>query len=160
MRRILVPLALLAAPIITGAVGAVASANAKEFYAALDKPSWAPPPWLFGPVWSALYLMMGVAAVLVWRARSEDRGTRHALILFLSHLVINGLWSWLFFHWRLAAGSIADITLLWLMVAALTFWFFRLRPISGWLLTPYLAWVTFATALNVAIVQRNPDLLR
>ena len=99
-------------------------------------------------------------ALLVWRTRSEKWATRNVLFFFLSHLVINGLWSWMFFHWRLAAGSIADIAALWLMVALLTLSFFRLRPISGWLLTPYLGWVTFAAALNVAIVQRNPGLFR
>jgi tryptophan-rich sensory protein len=149
---------LIGAPLLTGAIGAIASVSAPSFYAVLARPTWAPPASLFGPVWTTLYVVMGVAAFLVWRARGWA-GARGALVLFLAQLVINGLWSWLFFHWRLGTASIADIVLLWLMVAILAFWFWRLRPISGALLLPYLAWVTFAAFLNVATVRLNPNLL-
>ena len=81
------------------AVGSVASANAQGFYQQLDKPSWAPPPWLFGPVWSVLYLLMGIAAWLVWRDRGFA-GARNALTLFVVQLAANALWTWLFFAWR------------------------------------------------------------
>lgn len=147
-------LLLFGAPILTGAAGALATMRAPSFYAALVKPSWAPPPSLFGPVWTALYLLMGVAAFLVWRRH----GWNGALLLFLVQLVPNGLWSWLFFRWQLGAASIADIALLWVMIAALIVWFFRLRPLSAALLLPYLAWVTFAAALNIAIVRATPSL--
>lgn len=147
---------LIGAPLLAGAIGAIASVDAQTFYGQLVRPSWAPPPWLFGPVWTALYLLMGVAAFLVWRAA----GWQLALTFFLVHLAFNALWSWLFFHWRLGAGSIAEIVLLWLMVAALAVLFGRVRGVAGLLIAPYLAWVTFATALNIAIVRLNPALFR
>lgn len=146
-------------PIAAGALGAVASASAPEFYAALAKPSWAPPSWLFGPVWTVLYLMMGLAAGLAWRAKGWS-GARGPLTLFLLHLPVNALWSWLFFHWRLGAASVADIALLWLMLAALVVLFLRIHRLAGALLVPYLIWVTYASALNIALWQANGELLR
>ena len=147
-------LLLFGAPIVTGAAGALATVRAPAFYQALVKPSWAPPPSLFGPVWTALYLLMGIAAFLVWRRH----GWNGALVLFLVQLVPNALWSWLFFRWQLGAASIADIALLWVMIVVLEVWFSRLRVLSAVLLLPYLAWVTFATALNIAIVRATPSL--
>jgi tryptophan-rich sensory protein len=144
---------------MAGAVGAIASANAGVFYAALAKPVWAPPAWLFGPVWSALYVLMGVAAWLVWRLRPErdaDRDVRRrGLTLFVVQLGLNALWTWLFFAWRQGALAFGLIVVLWLAIA-ITIWLFsRLRPLAAWLLTPYLGWVSFATALTWAIWQRN-----
>jgi translocator protein len=152
MKPSLAILILIGAPILAAAIGGVGSVTAPSFYKELARPAWAPPPSLFGPVWTALYLMMGIAAFLVWRAH----GWNGALTLFLVHLIVNTLWSWLFFRWGSGVGSLADIAVLWLLVLILTIWFFRLRPIAGWLLVPYLAWVTFASALNFAIVRMSP----
>ncbi len=159
MKTAIAVLILIGGPILTGAAGGIASLDAPSFYAGLTKPSWAPPPSLFGPVWSVLYLLMGIAAFAVWRQHGWS-GAAGALTLFGVHLVVNGLWSWLFFHWRLGSGASADIVVLWIMVSALLIWFFRLRPAAGWLLVPYLLWVTFAAALNFAIVRANPSLFR
>jgi tryptophan-rich sensory protein len=140
------------------AVGGVASANAADFYQQLVRPGWAPPPWLFGPVWSVLYLMMGIAAFLVWRERGF-RGARAALTLFIVQLAVNGLWSWLFFAWRRGALAFGEILLLWVLIAATIVAFWRVKPLAGALLIPYLLWVSFATALTWAVWRLNPGLL-
>jgi benzodiazapine receptor len=148
---------------VAGAVGAIASRDAGDFYGALVKPTWAPPGWLFGPVWSALYVLMGVAAWLVWRARPvapADRATRRrGLALFVGQLALNALWTWLFFAWRQGAFALGEIALLWLAVAITTWHFGRVRPLAAWCLVPYLGWVSFATALTWAVWQRNPGQL-
>lgn len=145
----------IALPVIAGGIGAVASASAPVFYRQLVQPSWAPPPSVFGPVWTTLYLLMGVAAFLVWRAR----GWSAILTFFVVHLAFNALWSWLFFAWHLGAVSAIDIVVLWMMIAALVVAFWRVRSLAGALLVPYLAWVTFATALNFTLWRLNPTLL-
>ena len=142
----------------TGAIGAIASVNAKEFYAQLAKPAWAPPAALFGPVWTALYCLMGIAAWLVWR-RGGFAPARNALLLFIVQLGVNALWSWLFFVWHLGAMSFAEVLGLWMLIIATLVAFWRISPVSGLLLVPYLAWVSFAAALNFSTWRLNPGLL-
>jgi translocator protein len=139
-------------------IGAFASANAPEFYAELVRPAWSPPAWAFGPVWTLLYLLMAIAAWLVWRERGF-RGAPIALSLFLIQLALNALWSWLFFAWHLGAMSSVEIVVLWALILATTIAFWRIRPLAGGLLVPYLAWVSFATLLCFAIWRLNPELL-
>lgn len=148
----------LLASFAAAAVGGVASGNAAGFYQQLAKPAWAPPPWLFGPVWSVLYLLMGIAAWLVWRERGFA-GARAALTLFVAQLAANALWTWLFFAWRRGALAFGEILLLWLLIAATIAAFWRVRPVAGALLLPYLLWVSFATALTFAVWRMNPGLL-
>ncbi len=140
------------------AAGGLASARAGAFYAELMRPEWAPPAWLFGPVWSTLYVFMGVAAWLVWRARGFA-GARAALLLFIAQLGANALWTWLFFVWRLGALAFADIVVLWALIAATIVLFWRVSRVAAALLVPYLAWVSFATALTYAVWRLNPTLL-
>lgn len=140
------------------AMGALASANAPEFYSALARPSWAPPPWVFGPVWSALYALMAVSVWLVWRLRGFT-GARIALSLFVVQLAANALWSWLFFAWRQGALAVAEVVILWCLVAATVVAFQRIRVSAAVLLYPYLAWCTFAAALTFAVWRLNPGLL-
>lgn len=139
-------------------IGALASTNAPDFYQQLARPSWSPPAWLFGPVWTALYTLMAIAAWLVWR-QDGFRHARGALFLFLFQLALNALWSWLFFVWRFGALAFFEILGLWVLVLWTMVAFWRVRPVAGVLLVPYLAWVTFASALAYAIWQRNPSLL-
>ncbi len=139
-------------------VGAVASFQAKAFYGLLIQPLWAPPPWLFGPVWTALYTMMAIAAWLVWRSGGVQ-ANRNALMLFLIQLAFNALWSWLFFAWQLGAWAFADIILLWVLIVATLVAFWRVSKPAGALLIPYLLWVCFAGALNYALWQLNPQIL-
>jgi tryptophan-rich sensory protein len=143
---------------LVAAVGAAASLQAGTFYAQLLRPDWAPPAAVFGPVWTILYAMMAVAAWLVWHRR-EARLARIGLALFVLQLLLNALWSWLFFGWKQGALSFLDIVVLWASIAATLVLFWRVRPSAGLLLVPYLAWVTFASALNYTIWQLNPSLL-
>jgi len=139
------------------AVGAVATSSAGAFYQQLNRPDWAPPSSVFGPVWTALYLLMGIAAWLVWRERGFG-GARAALSLFLVQLALNGLWSWLFFAWQRGAWALGEVLVLWVVILATLVAFWRVRPLAGLLLVPYLAWVSFATALTYALLQNNPVL--
>jgi benzodiazapine receptor len=141
-----------------GAIGAIASADAPRFYGSLTQPTWAPPSQVFGPVWTCLYLLMAVAAWLVWRERGWARA-RGALGLFVLQLALNALWSWLFFGWRLGGLAFADILVLVALIVATLAAFARIRRLAAWLLVPYLAWVIFAAALNFSAWQRNPQLL-
>lgn len=150
--------AWLAICFVAAAIGAVASIDAGPFYTGLLRPDWAPPPMLFGPVWSLLYALMGIAAWLVWRIGSF-RAARSALSLFLLQLAVNALWSWLFFGWHLGALAFADVLILWGLIVATMVSFWRLSPWSGALFIPYLLWVTFAAALNYSVWQLNPQTL-
>lgn len=138
--------------------GSVASRRSQEFYGTLIRPEWAPPPEVFGPVWTVLYLLMAVAAWLVWKRGGFARaGT--ALGLYLVQLVANALWSWLFFAWRMGAAAFVDIVLLWLLVAATIVAFWRHSRLAAALLLPYLAWISYAAALNLRLWQLNPGTL-
>ncbi len=148
----------LAATFAAAAAGGLASAGAGAFYAQLARPAWAPPGWLFGPVWSVLYPMMAVAAWLAWRA-SPGPAVRPALLLYGAQLAANALWSWLFFAGRQGGWALAEVLLLWVLVLATTVAFWRLRRLAGLLLLPYLAWAGFAGALNFALWRANPGLL-
>ena len=140
------------------AVGGFASAGAGEFYRELVRPSWAPPGWLFGPVWSVLYLLMGVAAWLVWRARGFT-GARSALLLFVVQLAANALWTWLFFVLRQGGLAFAEILVLWALILVTMGLFWRVSRAAATLLLPYLAWVSFASVLTLATWRLNPELL-
>lgn len=140
------------------AIGAFASIDAKEFYGSLVQPDWAPHASLFGPVWIVLYALMGIAAWQVWRAGGFIRNG-NALSLFITQLGLNALWSWLFFAWHQGAWAFANIILLWLMILAVVLDFWRVRPLAGALLLPYLAWVSFAAALSFEVWQLNPGAL-
>ena len=148
----------LLASFATGAIGGFASINAASFYGKLVQPSWAPPAWLFGPVWSVLFILMGVSAWLVWREHGF-RGAGAALTLYAAQLVANALWTWLFFAWQLGAIALAEIALLWVLIAAAITMFWRLHRLAAILLVPYLAWVSFAAALNFALWRLNPAVL-
>lgn len=150
--------AWLAASFVAAAIGAAASVEAGAFYAQLARPEWAPPGSVFGPVWTVLYALMGVAAWLAWRV-GGFRAARSAFLLFLAQLAVNALWSWLFFGWQRGALAFIDILLLWALIAATIAGFWRLRPLAGALLLPYLLWVSFAAALNYSVWQLNPQLL-
>ena len=157
-KQILGLLAWLAICFLASGIGVAASLGAASFYGQLVQPSWAPPPSVFGPVWTILYALMGLAAWLVWRA-GGFRANRSALTLFLVQLAVNALWSWLFFAWHRGALAFADIALLWLLIVVTLVSFWRVRPLAGALLIPYLLWVSFAAALNFSVWQLNPQML-
>ena len=143
---------------MVAAIGAVASVQAKTFYGQLVQPAWAPHPYLFGPVWSVLYLLMAVAAWLVWR-QGGFAAQRIPLTLFVFQLAPNALWSWLFFAWQMGGLAFADILLLCLLIVVTIWQFARVSPLAAGLLAPYLVWVSFASALNLSLWQLNPQVL-
>ncbi|HVE54851.1 MAG TPA: TspO/MBR family protein [Ramlibacter sp.] len=147
----------LAVAFVAAGIGAIASAQAASFYAQLARPAWAPPASVFGPVWTALYALMGIAAWLAWREKDKPRAP--ALALFVVQLVANALWSWFFFRWHMGAAAFADVLLLLLLIVATVMLFWRLRRLAALLLLPYLAWVAFASALTWSVWRANPPLL-
>ena len=157
-RQVLGLLGWLVLTFAAAAVGAYASASAGLFYQQLARPDWAPPGWLFAPVWTALYLMMAGAAWLVWRSHGW-RGAGPALALFIAQLLANALWTWLYFVWHQGALALAEVLLLWALIGATLLQFWRFNRLAGALLIPYLAWVTFASALTFSTWQLNPRLL-
>ena len=148
----------LAICFLAAAIGAAASVQADTFYAQLIQPDWAPPAAVFGPVWTILYALMAIAAWLVWKARNSPMA-RMGLFVFFLQLALNTLWSWLFFRWHLGALAFVDILVLWALIVATLVMFWRVRPLAGVLLVPYLLWVSFAAALNYSIWQLNPSIL-
>jgi tryptophan-rich sensory protein len=148
-------LAWLLASFAAGGVGAVASVDAAAFYAQLNKPPWAPPAGVFGPVWSTLYALMGVAAWLVWRSP----GPKGLLGLFGAQLAANALWSWLFFAWHRGALAAVEVLVLLALILATVALFRRSSRLAAVLLVPYLLWVGFASLLTWAVWRGNPGLL-
>ncbi len=148
----------LALAFVAAAVGGFAAADAPTFYAQLALPSWAPPAGAFGPVWTVLYTLMGIAAWLVWRER-RVRPAAPALALFGAQLAVNALWSWFFFAWKSGVGAFVAIVLLLGLIVATMVAFYKVRPAAGLLFVPYLAWVCLATALSWTVWRSNPSLL-
>lgn len=133
-------------------LGAVFTPGA--WYQALHKPSWNPPSWIFGPVWTALYASMGIAAWLVWR-RGGWRRQRRALSLFVVQLALNAAWTPIFFGWHAMGIAFVEIVVLWIAIAATLVAFWREHTLAGVLLLPYLAWVSFAAVLNFTVWRLN-----
>jgi tryptophan-rich sensory protein len=142
----------LAASLAAGVIGSRFTPGA--WYAELTKPAWTPPGVVFGPVWTVLYVLMGVAAWLVWR-RGGFREAPLALGLFLAQLALNALWSYLFFGLQLPGAAFAEILVLWAAILATTICFWRVVPVAAALLVPYLLWVGFASALNFQLWRLN-----
>ena len=125
-----------------------------EWFAALKKPAWNPPGWVFGPVWTALYAMMAAAAWLVWR-RGGWKEQRKPLLIFLAQLALNAVWTALFFGLHRPGVAFAEIVLLWLAIVATLVAFRPVNRTAAWLLVPYLAWVSFAAVLNGTLWRLN-----
>ncbi|MBJ6979913.1 TspO/MBR family protein [Luteimonas sp. MC1895] len=151
-------LAWLAVTGVAAFAGSMASRRSQDFYGLLEQPAWAPPPEVFGPVWTVLYILMAVAAWLVWRVGGFERA-RTALTLYLVQLVVNALWSWLFFAWQMGGAALADIALMWVLVAATMLAFWKHSRVAALMLLPYLAWISFAAMLNLKLWQANPGVL-
>ena len=137
------------------AIGGLASVNAENFYALLVRPTWAPPAWLFGPVWSILYTLIAASIWLVWlKARF---GVRLPYLVLGAQLVFNTLWSWLFFYWQLGFLAVLEITLLWVLIVINIVSFFQISKTASLLLLPYLCWVSFAAILATDLWLNNPS---
>jgi tryptophan-rich sensory protein len=144
------------AVLAASSIGSFATVRAiPRSYAGLAKPSFNPPEWLFGPAWTVLYVLMAVAAWLVWKRGFGAPGVKLALAAFLVQLVLNALWSIFFFGLRSPLAGLVDIIAMWLAILATIFLFFRVSVPAGILLLPYIAWVSFAAILNAAILRLN-----
>lgn len=155
-RRRLADLAIIATPLVVGGIsGLLTSGQIATWYRTLERPDWNPPDGVFGPVWTALYLGMGVALRMVVRSDAAERDRALAVGLFALQLALNFGWSWIFFVEHELGLAVVEIVALWLAIAATAAAFVRIRPAAGALLLPYLAWVTFATALSAAVWQLN-----
>lgn len=154
MKTWLALLGFVGAAFLAGAIGSGATfENVRSWYPTLNKPAWNPPNWIFGPVWTTLYLFMGIAIWRVWRvggpaAAGLVRG-------YFVQLFFNALWSVLFFGLKQPSWALADIAVLWLLLAWLLWDLWRMDRTAGWLWLPYFLWVSFALALNTAIVRLN-----
>ncbi len=143
-------------PLLVGAVGGLATTTGvREWYPSLAKPAFTPPSWLFGPVWTVLYVLMGVAFFLVWRGGHSSRAARSAAALFGLQLLLNALWSPLFFGLRMPGLALLDILLLDAALLATVLAFFRVSSPAAWLLVPYGLWSAFASVLNFEIWRLN-----
>lgn len=138
-----------------GGLGAIATTPEIDgWYKTIEKPTWNPPAYVFGPVWTTLFVMMAVAGWRVWKP-AGFKAARMPLTLFAVQLVLNVAWSWVFFHFHQPGWAFAEIVVLWLAIVATTIAFFKTSKTAGWLMVPYLMWVSFASVLNFAIWRLN-----
>lgn len=127
----------------------------ESWFAGIEKPSWNPPNWIFGPVWTTLYVLMGISLFLVWKSGSSKETKRYALILFGLQLIANFFWSFIFFDQHLIGVAFAEIVVLWVLILLTTFSFAKINKAAAWLLVPYISWVSFAAILNFTIWRLN-----
>ena len=141
---------------LAGVVGSIfTTPSIQTWYATLAKPEFAPPNWIFAPVWTTLFVLMGIAAFLIWRKGLSRRDVKIALGVFLGQLVLNTLWSIIFFGLHSPGGAFIEIIFLWLAILATIIVFARISKPAAWLLVPYILWVSFAGYLNYAIWTLN-----
>lgn len=146
----------LAVCLCAGFIGSIFTAGAiPTWYAALNKPSFNPPNWLFAPVWTILYILMGIAAFLVWRRGLSANGVKIALIFFALQLILNVAWSVIFFNYHSPFYAYLEIIALWLSIVLTIVFFYQVSRPAAWLLLPYILWVSFASLLNFTIWRLN-----
>lgn len=140
-----------------GIIGSLFTTSAiPTWYASLQKPFFTPPNWLFAPVWVTLYLLMGIAAFIIWRKGLDEKKVRTALIIFAVQLVINILWSVVFFGLESPLYGLIVIIVLWIAILVTILRFAKISPAAAWIMVPYILWVSIATALNASIWALNP----
>lgn len=143
-------------PLLVGAVaGLFTSSGVNGWYAVANKPSFNPPNWVFAPVWTGLYILMGIAFYLIWKADATKTVKQAAIILFVAQLVFNFFWSFIFFQLQQPGWAFAEIILMWVLILFTIIWFGKISTTAAWLLVPYISWVSFATVLNYAIWRLN-----
>ena len=145
----------IALPLAVGGISGYFTAEAiPTWYATLKQPSFNPPNWIFAPVWTTLYILMGVGLYLIWKMPATDERDL-AIISFLIQLLFNFAWSFYFFYLKNIPFALVVIIALWLAIAAMLFLFYKQKPIAAYINIPYLCWVSFATVLNFAYFQLN-----
>lgn len=143
-------------PLIVGFTsGFFTAGNVSGWYQTIQKPSWNPPSWIFGPVWTTLYILMGISLFLVWRSDAAESVKRTAIILFAAQLVFNFFWSLIFFKMHQPGWAFAEILVMWVLILLTIFSFGKISSLAAWLLVPYISWVSFASILNYTIWRLN-----
>lgn len=146
----------LSLPLIIGAVsGILTSRSVNEWFVTINKPSFNPPNWVFAPVWTILYILMGIAFFFVWKSNAPTDDKRQAFIFYGIQLILNFMWSLIFFGSHNIGIALVEIVILWIMIVLTTILFKNISSIAGWLMTPYVCWVGFAIVLNFYIWRLN-----
>jgi len=143
-------------PLLVGGIATFfTTSGVNGWYAMANKPSFNPPNWLFAPVWTALYIMMGIALFLIWKSEGDKAIKQTAFILFAVQLLLNFLWSFIFFYAKQPGWAFVDIIAMWIAILLTIIWFTKISITASWLLVPYIFWVTFASLLNFYIWRYN-----
>lgn len=143
-------------PLLVGAIAGVFTTSGVDgWYAVANKPSFNPPNWIFAPVWTTLYLLMGIALYLVWKSDAAKNIKQTAIVLFAVQLTLNFFWSFIFFSLQQTGWALVEIIAMWLAILVTIIWFTKISKPAAWLLVPYICWVSFATVLNYAIWKLN-----
>lgn len=146
----------IAIPLAVGATsGFFTVTGVDSWYQTIQKPSWNPPNWVFGPVWTTLYVLMGIALFLVWKSEAADQLKKIAIGLFAVQLILNFFWSFIFFNQQQIGWAFAEIILMWVFILGTIFMFANINKAAAWLLVPYISWVSFAAILNYTIWKMN-----
>ncbi len=142
-------------PLGIGAIAGIFTMDAiPGWYETLNQPSFNPPNWVFGPVWTTLYFLMGFSLFLIWK-QSANKDRNRAILVFMIQLILNFGWSFLFFYYHQIGLALVEIVLLWLSIISMILLFYRIKPLAAYINIPYLLWVTFATILNAAYYFLN-----
>ncbi|HOI29043.1 MAG TPA: tryptophan-rich sensory protein [Melioribacteraceae bacterium] len=142
-------------PLSVGAVAGMFTSQAvPTWYASLNRPSFSPPNWVFGPVWTSLYILLGISFFLIWKESPSQQRNR-AIIVFASQMLLNFAWSFIFFYFNMIGIALLEIILLWVNIAVMISLFYKLKPLAAYLNIPYLLWVSFATILNAGYYFLN-----
>jgi translocator protein len=143
-------------PLLVGGLsGYFTSSDIQGWYATVNKPFFNPPNWIFAPVWTTLYILMGIALFLVWKSESDKAVKQTAFILFVVQLTLNFFWSIIFFRLQQPGWALVEIIAMWLAILFTILWFGKISSLAAWLLVPYICWVSFASVLNYAIYKLN-----
>ena len=142
-------------PLFIGAIAGMFTAQAvPTWYTTLNRPSFNPPNWIFGPVWTSLYILLGISFFLIWK-ENPTRERNLAIKVFSIQMLLNFAWSFLFFYFNLIGAALIEIILLWISIAAMIYLFYKIKPLAAYLNIPYLLWVSFATILNAGYYLLN-----
>ena len=156
MSNIVKAIIAIAIPLMVGATsGFFTISGVESWYQTIQKPSWNPPNWIFGPVWTTLYVMMGIALFLVWKEDTSEELKKIAIALFAVQLTLNFFWSFIFFNQQQPGWALVEIIAMWFFILLTIFAFAQVNKTVAWLLVPYISWVSFASILNYTIWQLN-----
>jgi benzodiazapine receptor len=148
-------LASIALPLGLGAIAGLFTADAvPEWYETLNRPSFNPPNWIFAPVWTTLYILLGISLFLIWKQHSSKERNL-AILIFLLQLILNFSWSFIFFYFNMIGLALIEIILLWINIIIMLVLFYKIKPIAAYINIPYLLWVAFATLLNASYYFLN-----